>query len=49
MDKKSKILIIIFLVIVIVSMFITFYRYIILQDIVFHTDEETFQKALLEE
>ncbi len=49
MDKKSKVLIFIFLTIVIVSIFIAFYRYIILEDITFYTDEELFEQSLLEE
>ena len=49
MDKKSEILIIIFLVITIFSVGFTFYKYIILEDIVFYTDEELFNESLLEE
>ena len=49
MDKKSKILITIFVVIAVMSTAITFYRYIILEDITFFTDEEAFRESLLEE
>lgn len=49
MDKKSKILIFIFLVITIISIIVTFYKYIILEDIVFYTNEEAFKESLLEE
>lgn len=49
MDKKSKILILIFLAMVIISVAVTFYRYIVLGDIVFYVNEEMFNKSLLEE
>ena len=49
MDKKPKILLSVFLVITIISVVVTFYKYIIIQDIVFYTDEELFQQSLLEE
>jgi len=49
MNKKSKILITVFVVIAIMSTAITFYRYIILEDITFFIDEEAFQESLLEE
>jgi len=49
MDKKSKILGAIFIVIVALSIAITFYRYVVLEDIDFYTDEESFQESLLEE
>ena len=49
MDKKSKILIGIFICMVFISVAITFYRYIVLNDIIFYTtDEETFKQSLLE-
>ncbi len=47
MDKRSKILIGIFLFITSISIAVTFYRYIVLEDIVFYTDEEIFNEALL--
>lgn len=49
MDKKSKVLIGIFMVMVVVSIGITFYRYMILEDINFYTNEEAFNQSLLEE
>ncbi len=49
MDKKSKILLIIFTGVVFISLAVTFYRYLILEDIVFYTDEEAFNESLLEE
>lgn len=49
MDNKSKILLSIFLVIVFISVIITFYRYIIIEDIIFYTDEELFNESLLVE
>lgn len=49
MDKKSSILIGIFLVMVICAVGVTFYRYIIKEDIIFYTDEAAFQESLLEE
>jgi hypothetical protein len=49
MEKKSKIIIMVFAILVIISTIITFYRYIVLEDIIFITDEEAFQESLLEE
>ena len=49
MDKKSKILVVIFALILTASIAATLYRYIVLQDISFKTDENAFQEALLEE
>lgn len=49
MDNKSKILIIVFAGIVAISIVITFYRYIVIEDVVFFIDEEAFQESLLEE
>lgn len=49
MDKKSKVLFIIFLLIVIISITITFYKYIILEDVIFYTNEELFNESLLGE
>ncbi|NCN08163.1 hypothetical protein GW944_01145 [Candidatus Parcubacteria bacterium] len=49
MDRKSKILITVFTIIMTASVIVTFYRYIILEDIVFYVDEEAFQESLLEE
>ena len=48
MDKKSKILMIIFLIIVVFSVTVTFYRYIIIRGIIFYTNEESFMESLLE-
>lgn len=49
MEKKSKLLLTIFFIIIFLSIVITFYRYIIKEDIVFYTDEEAFNESLLEE
>ena len=49
MDNKSKVLIVIFTIIVTASMIATFYRYIILKNISYEIDEDVFQEALLEE
>lgn len=49
MDRKLRLLLIIFLVVTAFSVGTSFYRYIILEDIVFYTDEELFQQSLLEE
>ena len=49
MDKKSKILISIFLLLAAISAGAAFYRYMILGDISYTTDEEAFQQALEEE
>lgn len=49
MDRKSKILLTIFICVLLASVAVTFYRYIILEDIVFYTDEEAFAENLLEE
>ena len=49
MDKKSQVLIVIFALIVTVSTVATFYRYIVLEDISYETDEAAFQESLLEE
>jgi len=49
MDKKSQILTVLFVLIVLVSVVAIFYRYIILEDISYETDEDVFQESLLEE
>lgn len=49
MDKKSKVLIVVFAIIVTASVVATFYRYIVLKDINYYVDEEAFQQSLLEE
>lgn len=49
MDKKSQALIIVFLLVVAASVFATYRRYIIFQDISYEVDEAVFQEALLEE
>jgi hypothetical protein len=48
-DKKSKVLISIFILIVAASVAATYYRYIVLKDIGYETDEDLFQTSLLEE
>ncbi len=47
MDKKSKVLLFIFLLMVGISVSVTFYRYIIKEDIIFYTNEVLFQESLL--
>lgn len=47
--KKSKILMSVFFILCALSISVVFYRYIILEDIVFYTDEEAFMESLLEE
>lgn len=49
MDKKSKVLIAFFCLVVAASTAATYYRYIMLQDVTFYTDENAFQVSLLEE
>ena len=49
MDKKSKFLFGVFLFSVVLSIFATFYRYVIVEDIDYVLDEEVFQESLLEE
>jgi len=48
-DKKSKIFFIIFSLLVVVSITVTYYRYVILRDFTIITDEEAFNESLLEE
>ncbi len=49
MDRRSRILLEVFLCLAVISLSLTFYRYIILNDFNFYVDEEAFQEALLEE
>ncbi len=49
MDKKSKVLIVIFAMIVTASVVATFYRYILIKDIDFYTDDEAFKESLIED
>lgn len=49
MDKNSKILILIFTGIVVISVTVLYKRYIISEDIVYYTNEELFKEALMEE
>jgi len=49
MERKSQILTVAFVIIVTASVVITFYRYIVLEDIYYDMDEGAFQEALLEE
>jgi len=49
MDKRSKVLLSLFLAVVTITVIVTWYRYVILGDIVFDTDSEAFAEALLEE
>jgi len=47
-DKKSKILSIIFIFLVTISIAVTYYRYIVLKDFDILTDEELFNESLEE-
>ncbi|MCC6323976.1 hypothetical protein IT400_04265 [Candidatus Nomurabacteria bacterium] len=47
-DKKSKLFLTIFFILVIISVTITFYRYLIIKKFTIITDEEAFSQSLLE-
>ncbi len=49
MDKNSKILVSIFLLTVLLSVGVTFHKYIISEKVEYYLDEEAFNEALLEE
>jgi len=49
MNRKSLLISVFFAITVIISVFATYYRYIVLQDINIEIDEEAFQASLLEE
>ncbi len=49
MNRKSQILLIIFIVLVIASIGVVFYRYLILKDFVIVTDEKIFKETLIQE
>jgi hypothetical protein len=49
MDKKSKILMFVFSLAVLLSTATTYYRYFVLSDVTYYTDENAFQASLLEE
>ena len=49
MDKKSKILIVLFALVMTASIVVTYYKYIILEDVTYYTDENAFQASLEEE
>lgn len=49
MDKKSKVLVSIFVFVVLLSVVVTYNKYIINEDIKYYLDEDAFNKALLEE
>lgn len=48
-DKRSKILNVVFFILIFVSILVAFYRYMILKDFVILTDEEAFNESLMEE
>lgn len=48
MDKYSKLVLILFLIAVVLSVSALYYRYIILEDFTYETDEESFMGALEE-
>ena len=47
-NKKSKIFLSIFLLIMIVSVVVTYYKYILLKDFDISTDADTFNQSLLD-
>ncbi len=49
MDKKSQVLTIIFAIIMTASVVASFYRYVVIEDVSYVTDENLFQESLLEE
>lgn len=48
-DKKSKLFLATFALLMMLSIVATYYRYVILEDYEFFIDEEAFNEALLEE
>lgn len=49
MDKKTQALTIALTIAIVFSVVTTFYKYILMEDIVYETDEDAFQASLLEE
>ena len=49
MDKKSQVLVVVFALISMMSVVVTFQRYVLLGDIKYELDEATFEQSLLEE
>lgn len=49
MEKKDKIFLILFFILILLSIVFTFYRYVILRDFSIYTNEEEFNQSLLEE
>jgi len=49
MDKKSRTLVIVFIIILFFSVAFSFYKYIIIKDIDFYINEKEFYEFLLEE
>ncbi len=47
-DKKSKIFFTIFFSLIMISVVVTYYRYVIIKDFEIVTDEETFNESLLD-
>jgi len=48
-DKQSKIFFSIFLLLLVVSIIFTYYKYVVQKDFKVFTDEEAFNESLLEE
>jgi len=48
-DRKSRIFLGIFAFLAMISIVATYYRYVVIKDYEFFTDEEVFNEALLEE
>jgi len=49
MQRRSRMLLIIFLILVGVSVVVSYYKYILIEDINYEIDEDAFQASLLEE
>lgn len=49
LDNKSKIFFVVFAFLVLTSLVVTYYKYVILENFTIFTDEEAFNEALLEE
>lgn len=48
-DTKSKVLLLGFAFLAVISIMVTYYRYVVVRDFDFYTDPEAFNEALLEE
>jgi hypothetical protein len=48
-NKESKIFLGTFSLLILISVIVTYYRYMVMKDFIFFTDEEAFNQSLLEE